>query len=124
MSHAFREAVEARDLDGLRAALHPDVRFNSPVVFRPYEGRDAVMGLLEHVIEVLEAFRYTDELAGVGSVALVFRARVGDRDVQGLDLLRVDAAGLVTELTVMVRPMSGVLAVAEAMRGRLEAASA
>ncbi len=124
MSHAFRAAVETRDLDGLRAALHPTVTFNSPVVHRPYEGRDAVMDLLGHVLEVLEAFRYTDELTGVGSLALVFRARVGDRDVQGLDLLRVDAAGLVTELTVMVRPMSAVLAVAEAMRERLERASA
>jgi hypothetical protein len=123
MSHAFRTAVETRDLDGLRAALHPDVTFNSPVVHKPYEGVDAVMGLLGHVVEVLEAFRYTDELAGAGSLALVFRARVGDRDVQGLDLLRLDSAGLVTELTVMVRPMSGLLAVAEAMRARLEAAA-
>jgi hypothetical protein len=124
MSHAFRTAVEARDLDGLRDALHPNVVFHSPVVFRPYEGREAVMELLEHVVEVLGAFRYTDELTGIGSVALVFKARVGDRDVQGVDVLHVDSAGLVRELTVLIRPLSGLVAVAEAMRERLEAPSA
>jgi hypothetical protein len=121
MSHAFRDAVEARDLDGMRDALHPSVVLNSPVVFRPYEGREAVMGLLAHIVEVLEAFRYTDELTGVGSLALVFKARVGDRDVQGVDLLRVDEADLVRELTVLIRPMSALVAVAEAMRERMEA---
>src|SRR3954465_14120735 len=109
MSHSFRAAVEGRDLDGLRAALHPDVLFHSPVVFRPYEGRERVMELLGHVISVLEDFRYTDELTGVDSVGLVFKGRVGDRDVQGWDLLRIDRSGLVTELTVMVRPLSAVI---------------
>src|SRR3954447_2824805 len=98
MSHAFRTAVEGRDLDGLRASLHPDVVFNSPVVFRPYEGREPVMRLLAHVVEVLEDFRYTDELTGAGSAVLVFQARVRDRDVEGVDILRVDDAGLVREL--------------------------
>jgi hypothetical protein len=46
---------------------------------------------------------------------LIFTARVGDREVDGLDLLRLDDQGLVTELTVMVRPMSGVQALAAAM---------
>jgi hypothetical protein len=121
MSHSFRAAVEARDLDGLRDALHPNVVFHSPVVHRPYEGRDKVLELLGHAIEVFEAFRYTDELEGVAGCGLVFKARVGDRDVEGMDLLRVDRSGLVTELTVMVRPLSGLTALAEAMGARLAA---
>jgi hypothetical protein len=123
MTHAFRTAVETRDLDGLRASLHPLVVFNSPVVFKPYEGRDAAMELLTHIFEVFGAFRYTDELTGVGSLALSFKARVGDRDVQGVDLLHIDDAGLVRELTVLIRPLSALHAVAEAMRARMEAAS-
>jgi hypothetical protein len=90
-------------------------------VFRPYEGRDAVMRVLEHVIDVLEAFRYTEELTGTGSLVLVFKARSGDRDVEGVDLLHLDDAGLVRELTVFIRPFTGLVAVAEAMRARLEA---
>ena len=119
----FRAAVESRDLARMEAALAPDVVFRSPAVFKPYEGRDAVMHLLGTVLEVFEDFEYTDELAGEGTHALVFRARVGERMVEGLDHLTVDADGLVTELVVMIRPLSGLMALAEAMAERLGAPS-
>jgi len=119
----FRAAVESRDLGRMEAALAPDVVFRSPAVFKPYEGRDAVMHLLRTVVEVFEDFEYTDELVGEGTHALVFRARVGERMVEGLDHLTVDADGLVTELVVMVRPLSGMMALAEAMAERLGAPS-
>ncbi len=123
MTLSFRTAVEAQDIEAMRAALHPDVSFASPAVFRPYQGREAVMGVLQHVVEVFEDFRYTDELQGEeGSHGLVFAARVGDKEIQGWDYLTVDADGLVTQLTVMIRPLSGLIAVAEAMAARLAAA--
>ena len=46
-------------------------------------------------------------------------ASVGGRALQGLDHLRFDADGLVAEFTVMIRPMSGVIALAEAMGPRV-----
>ena len=119
----FRAAVENRDLARMEAALAPDVVFRSPAVFKPYEGREAVMHLLGTVVQVFEDFEYTDELAGEGTHALVFRARVGERMVEGLDHLTVDADGLVTELMVMIRPLSGLMALAEAMAERLGALS-
>jgi hypothetical protein len=119
MTVPFRRAVEARDLQAMEAALHPGVTFRSPVVFKPYEGREAVLRLLGHVVEVLEDFRYTDELAGDGVHGLVFEARAGRKSLQGWDFLRTDADGLVTELVVMIRPLSGLIAVAEAMGARL-----
>lgn len=119
----FRAAVESRDLARMEAALAPDVVFRSPAVFKPYEGREAVMHLLGTVIQVFEDFEYTDELEGNGTHALVFRARVGDRSVEGLDHLTLDADGLVTQLVVMVRPLSGLTALAEAMAQRLGVAT-
>jgi hypothetical protein len=121
MTTPFRAAVEARDLEAMRAALHPDVTFRSPAVFKPYEGRDQVLRLLGHVMEVFEDFRYTDELGGEGIHGLVFEARAGDKMLQGWDFLRLDADGLVTELVVMIRPLTGLIAVAQAMGARLEA---
>ena len=118
---AFRAAVEARDPDAMHDALHPDVVFRSPAVYRPYEGREATMGLLRHVVEVLTDLQYFDDLQGDGSHALFFRATVGDREVEGVDYCKVDPEGLVTELTVMVRPGSGLGALAEAMGARLAA---
>jgi hypothetical protein len=120
--NAFRAAIEARDLAALEAALAPDVSFRSPVVHKPYEGRDATMFVLRAVFEVFEDFEYVDELEGPdGTHGLVFHARVGDRQLQGWDYLRTGDDGLVTELTVMVRPMSGLVALGEAMRVKLEA---
>jgi hypothetical protein len=121
MSDAFREAVERPDLDAMAAALHPDVVFHSPAVFKPYHGRDATMGLLRHVIVVLEDFRYVDQLHGAGSEGLVFAAHVGEKTLEGWDYLKLDGDGLVTELTVMIRPLSGLIAVAQAMSERLAA---
>jgi hypothetical protein len=119
MSTAFRRAVEASDLDAMEAALAPDVVFRSPVVYKPYEGREATLGLLRLVTQVFEDFEYTDEVESEGSACLVFRARVGDREVQGIDYLRLDEEGRISELTVLIRPMSGVTALAEAMGARI-----
>jgi hypothetical protein len=120
VSHPFRAAVEAGDIEGAIALLAPDVVFRSPVVHRPYEGADAVAGLLRAVFEVFEDFRYVDELAaGSGGHALIFAARVGDRELEGMDLLYDDADGRIARFTVMVRPLSGALALAEAMRAKL-----
>lgn len=119
---SFRAAVEARDAGAMRDALHPDVVFRSPAVFKPYAGRDAVMGVLGHVLDVFEDFRYTDELHGQSTHGLVFSARVGDKQLQGWDYLTLDADGLVTELVVMIRPLSGLVALAQEMGARLSAA--
>jgi hypothetical protein len=119
MAHPFRAAVEARDLDALVATLAEDVVFNSPVVHRPYAGRDVTGVILRAVFEIFEDFRYTGELEGGGWHALRFAARVGDREVEGIDLLREGDDGLVAELTVLVRPLSAALALRDAMGARL-----
>ena len=121
MSHPFRDAVEARDLRAMEAVLDPDVVFRSPAVFKPYEGRETVLRLLGHVLEVLEDFRYTDELTGDRLHGLVFEARTGDRSLQGWDLLELDSDGRVRVLTVMIRPLTALIAVAERMGERLAA---
>ena len=120
--HPFRAAVERADMDAAVALLAEDVLFRSPAVFKPYEGRETVATILRTVFHVLEDFHYTDELEGEGIHGLVFDARVGDRSLQGIDLLRSDATGQIAEFTVMIRPASGLIAVAERMGPALEAA--
>jgi len=119
----FRAAVEARDFEGAVALLAEDVVFRSPVVFRPYRGRDIVGAILFAVSRVFEDFSYEREIGAEGARdhALVFEARVGEREIHGCDLLHTDEQGLIDELTVMVRPLSAALALAEAMQAELEA---
>ena len=120
--HPFRAAVERADLDAAVALLAENVVFRSPAVFRPYEGQETVATILRTVYQVLEDLHYTDELDGDGIHGMLFDARVGDRSLQGIDLLRHDANGQITEFTVMIRPASGLIAVAERMGPALEAA--
>jgi len=122
--HPFRAAVEARDMDAAVALLADRVVFHSPVAFKPHEGRAAVGALLRAVVEVFEDFRYVREIGAPDAAdhALVFRARIGDREIEGADFLHTGADGAIDELTVMVRPLNGVLALAEAMKAKLAGA--
>ena len=121
----FRDAIESRDLDALAALFTDDVVFRSPVVHKPYQGRDQVLGLLHAVSQVFEDFRYTHQIGAPDAQdhALVFRGRVGDREVEGCDFIHVDDNGLIDELFVMVRPMTGLVALGEAMKRQLELAA-
>jgi hypothetical protein len=118
----FRAAVERSDLDGMLATLADDVVLHSPVSFKPFVGKDAVAGLLKIILATFEDFAYTDELPGDDVHALIFRARIGDREVEGLDLVRAGPDGRIVDFTVMVRPLSGVVALAEAVGPQLAAA--
>jgi SnoaL-like domain len=120
----FRDAIESRDLDGLVGLFTDDVVFRSPVVHMPYRGRAQVETLLRAVSQVLEDFHYTRQIGAPDAAdhALVFRARVGDREVEGCDFIHVDEDGVIDELYVMVRPLSGLLALAEAMKHQLASA--
>jgi len=100
--------------------LHPDVVFRSPVVHKPYQGKDAAAVLLHAVGQTFEDFRYTREVSSGDDHVLVFHARVGDRELDGADFLVTDADGLITDFMVMIRPMSGMHALAEAMKRKLE----
>ena len=123
-SDRFRAAAEAKDFSAIEDLFAEEVEFKSPVVFKPYRGRDSVAMLLAAVIQVFEDFRYTDQTETGGTATLAFTARVGDRELDGIDLLRFDDDGRIREMAVYVRPMSGINALAEAMRKKLEAAQA
>ena len=115
MTVAFKEAIEAKDWERALECLAPDVTFNSPVAFKPFEGKEAVSGVLRAVSQTFEDFRYTDELTNGDTHILVFRARVGEKELEGIDLLRMNADGQIEDFTVMVRPASGLMALGEAM---------
>ena len=117
--HAFAEAVLAGDHDGAVATLADDVVFRSPAVHRPYEGKAHVEPILRLVATVLENFRYVAEWRDGRTTILFFEANVGDRELQGVDILEEDEAGLITTFTVMVRPLSGLQALAAAMAERI-----
>lgn len=123
--HEFRTAIEqARatgKVGGLMALLAEDVIFRSPVVYAPYKGRAAVEPLLRAVVRVFDDFSFTRVIGGPGAAdhAFVFRAWIGDREVEGCDFLHTGDNGLIDEFYVMVRPISAAMALAQAITNQL-----
>ena len=117
--HPFGVAVEAVDDAAALATLSPGVVFRSPAVHQAYEGRDTVAALLTVVGQTFENFRYTNEWRDGRTTILFFEANVGNRELQGVDILEEGEDGLVEQFTVMVRPLSGLQALAGAVAAHL-----
>lgn len=122
-SDAFRKAAEAKDFSQGEELFSPDVVFRSPAVFKPYEGIEALRVLLGTVVQVFEDFRYLDQVETGDTAVLVFEARVGEKQLNGVDVLRFGEDGRIAEMMVMIRPLSGLTALAEEMGRRLGAVS-
>lgn len=120
---AWHAMIAQRDLSRLPELLHPQAVFRSPMAYKPYEGAAAVNLILNTVLQVFEDFRYHRELVSAegSDVVLEFSARVGDRELKGIDMIRFDEAGKIVEFEVMIRPISGLQALGEEMKRRLAA---
>jgi ketosteroid isomerase-like protein len=120
--HTFRKAVEAGDFAAIEDMLADDVVFTSPVAFKPYPGKAITAAILRAVSRVFTDFRYVREIAGADGRdhALVFRAKVGDKEIDGCDFLQFDEDGRIDDLMVMVRPLSAAHALSEAMGAQFE----
>jgi hypothetical protein len=119
VTHPFAVAVLADDFAGAIATLSDDVVFRSPAVHKPYEGKVQVEQVLRLVATVFENFRYAAEWRDGRTTILLFEANVGDRELQGIDILEENDDGHIARFTVMIRPLSGLQAVAQAMSARL-----
>lgn len=115
--------IASRDLQDLPSIVHPDAVFRSPMAIHPYQPAAALILALNTVIQVFEDFTYHRQLAsddGLNAV-LEFSARVGDKQLKGIDLVRFDELGKIVEFEVMVRPLSGLQALGVEMGARLAA---
>jgi len=118
---SWHKMVASKDLTELPSLLHADATIRSPMALKPYASAQAVNLILSTVIGVFEDFEYHRELAtddGLNAV-LEFSARVGDKQLKGIDLIRFDAAGKIVDIEVMVRPLSGLQALGEQMGARI-----
>jgi hypothetical protein len=113
--------IAAGDLGALPALLHPQVVFRSPMAFKPYAGAPLVALILSTVTKVFEDFAYHRELVGRDGldVVLEFSAKVGERELKGIAMIRFDEQGAIVEFEVMIRPMSGLQALGDEMARRL-----
>lgn len=117
----WHHMVASRDLSNLLSIVHPDAVFRSPMANTAYTSAPALMLALSTVIQVFEDFTYHRQLASDDGqhIVLEFSARVGDKQLKGIDLVRFNQQGQITEFEVMVRPLSGLQALGAEMGARL-----
>jgi hypothetical protein len=125
LSARFRSAVEEGGIGELPDLFREDAVFRSPVVFKPYEGRDQVLKVLraaERVLGVGGHFRYVHQLEDANDrvAVLEFATEVDGKQVEGIDKLTFDEDGLITEVKVMLRPASALQAVGAKMAEEFE----
>ncbi|MFZ3473863.1 nuclear transport factor 2 family protein [Streptomyces sp. 4.24] len=127
----FRSAVHSQDLAALALLFTDDVRLNSPVKSKPFEGKPAVLALFRVLLRTFEDFHYVGRFEGSAeagpdgaegpATVLPFRTVVTGRQVHGIDMLHLAPGGLISEITVMIRPQTAVIAVGEAVLAGLVA---
>ncbi len=116
----WHRMVTAKDMSVGASLCAPDAVFRSPVAFTPCKGAPLVALFLKQAMEVFEEFHYHRTFyAGDHSAVLEFSARVGDKTLKGIDMIRFDEAGRIEDFEVMVRPASGLQALGAEMARRM-----
>ena len=118
----FRAAVEADDHEAIESLLAERVRFTSPVAFKPYEGKALTAAILRGVTRVFEGLHYVREISSPDGRdhALVFKATIDGKEINGCDFLHVDDEGRIDDFLVMVRPLSAAAALSQAMAAQFD----
>jgi len=118
----WHEMLESRDMSILNELLAEEVVFRSPVAFQPYPGKQWVFFILTNVIQVFENFTYHREFISEdgNNVVLEFSANVGDKKLKGVDMIQFNEEGQMIDFEVMIRPKSGLEALAVQMGQRMQ----
>ncbi|KQV43115.1 MULTISPECIES: nuclear transport factor 2 family protein [unclassified Duganella] len=119
----WHDMIAGGNLSTLPSIVDADAVFRSPIANKPYASRQAVVLVLNTAYQVFENFAYHRQLAADDglSVVLEFSANVGDKQLKGIDFIRFNEAGKIVDFEVMVRPLSGLQALGEAMGARIGA---
>jgi ketosteroid isomerase-like protein len=102
--------VEKRDVQGLDTLLAEEAVFYSPVVHTPQVGKDITKKYLAAAFQVFfnDSFRYVRELQGDRDAVLEFEVQLEGITVNGVDMIKWNDAGRITEFKVMLRPLKAV----------------
>jgi len=102
--------------------LHDDVVFHSPVVHTPQRGKAITTAYLSAAGQTLgnSSFGYVRVIDGGENAMLEFVGEMDGIKINGVDIIKWDKNGLITEFKVMVRPLKAIQKVHEDMKNMLE----
>jgi len=119
---AWHALVQRRDMAALSAILDDEVVFHSPVVHTPQRGKAITLQYLRGALLVLNnaSFRYERQIVGSHDAVLEFTTTIDGILINGIDLIRWNDAGRITDFKVMVRPLKAVNLLHQKMGAMLE----
>lgn len=119
----WRAAAEQENLEKMLSLFADPMTFYSPVLFKPSSERAYIDQIIGFISETLRDFQYTDIYEQPGGAAMVFKAKFGELQAEGIDLFKIDESGKASELKVMIRPLNTAMALAAHMKERFSAAA-
>jgi hypothetical protein len=131
---AWHRVVRNMTDETLDEILAEDVVFHSPVVHSPQEGRALTKLYLMAAFNVLPgepktdagskkttgSFGYVREVIGDQDVVLEFMTEIDGITINGVDLIRFDDDGKISEFKVMIRPLKAIQKIHAQMAEMLE----
>ncbi len=120
---AWHELVRTHNPQGLDALLAEDAVFHSPVVHKPQVGKALTRMYLAAAFEVFfnPSFRYVREVVGERDAVLEFALEIDGIAINGVDMIRWNDEGRITDFKVMIRPLKAVNLIHEKMARMLQA---
>ena len=118
----WHQVIENKDMKLLREILDENVEFHSPTLWEPKRGRDITQYILKMVIDIFQDFEYQRQWVDGNNLALEFSARVDDKNIKGIDLIRWNVEGKIVHFEVMMRPINGLQLMFQKMTEHLQQA--
>ena len=115
----WHEFVETQNPEILNELLADNIKFHSPFVWKPKEGKMMATAILSTVTKVFEEFKYIREIANDKFCVLEFEAKVGDLTLHGVDIIEFGEDGKFVDFEVMIRPANALQSVGMEMSKRL-----
>jgi ketosteroid isomerase-like protein len=114
MIGVFQSAWDERDISGLEQLLAEDVVFHTSAAGRPVVGKAQARFVLEMLGALFDELSYVGEYTGADGVVLLSAGVVAGKRADGIQVITVDEAGLITQMRDFVRPLSALSALSEA----------
>jgi hypothetical protein len=119
----WHQLAKTRDVRGLDDLLADDAIFYSPVVHTPQVGKAITKKYLAAAFQVFfnDSFRYVRELTSDRDAVLEFELEIDGIKINGVDLIKWNDVGKITEFKVMLRPLKAVNLIHQKMGATLQA---
>ncbi len=115
----WHQFIETPDDGILHEILADNVKFHSPFVWKPKEGKEITTQILLTVSQVFQNFRYVREITNNNQFCLEFEANIGELTLRGIDLIALNEEGKIIDFEVMIRPANALQILGIEMGNRL-----